>query len=659
MRARFLMRALEGCDEVEQAVKDRAIARADAMADANMENMIQWGGWCWMEDGEYAAGAGSSSGGSGAPPTNSGQRASEYSTTNNQVAGVDEADVLKNDDKYIYLLSGGTFMVIESWPAASTHPLSITPVEGTPLKLFVHQGRAAIYSQVSSGGLQVTVLSLADLAAPRVERTVRTSGALVGARRVDGMVHTVTQLPESGGVQLESWPSDMPMCDEQMDERVIRAAFLAMKIRNRQAILATELTDWMPSAVDVDVLADGSSVTRETLFSDCRNFFEPTTTNSPGFLSVLSFPLADDTSLGATTILGSAGTLYASAQGLYVASPEGVSDWYGGWYGGQDEAVVIHKFGLPLQGSEPLYRASGRVEGRLINQFAMDEHDDRLRVAVTKGHLPDPETTNAVVVLEERSLPLSVGSQTTRPTGANMLAATGAVTGIARGEDIRAVRFDGDRGFVVTFKKTDPLFALDLSDPVNPRVTGELHIPGFSTYMHFMDTNHLLTIGFDASDQGDFAWFTGIQLQVFDVSDLTSPALLHKETIGTRGTTSDATNDHLAFNYFPARDMLAIPLGLCEGGDGDGNYGSTMTFNGLRVYRVTVADGFSLVGDVDHRDGAGNDQNGCYNWWQNPNSQVKRSVFMDDFVYSISSAHLKVNDLRDMGQTLVSLDLPQ
>jgi hypothetical protein len=177
--------------------------------------------------------------------------------------------------------------------------------------------------------------------------------------------------------------------------------------------------------------------------------------------------------------------------------------------------------------------------------------------------------------------------------------------------------------------------------------------------MHWMDETHLLTIGFDADDQGSFAWFTGIQLQIFDVSDMSQPALTFKEVIGTRGTTSDATDDHLAFNYYPTRDLLAIPMGICEESAGGGSYGNTMTFNGLLVYRVTPTEGFTLLGGVDHRDAGATSAYDCYNWWQNPNSQVKRSIFMEDFVYSISPEKLKVNHLPSLDVDLVDITLPQ
>ena len=225
---------------------------------------------------------------------------------------------------------------------------------------------------------------------------------------------------------------------------------------------------------------------------------------------------------------------------------------------------------------------------------------------------------------------------------------------IAPTEDIRSVRFDGDHGFAVTFKKTDPLYVFDLTPPEAPRIVGELKIPGFSTYMHLMDEDHLLTIGYDADDQGDFAWFTGVMLQIFDVSDLTRPTLAHKEVIGTRGTSSEALTNHLAFNYYPTREALALPMTVCEGGGEGGGFGEEMTFSGLMVYHVTAEEGFSLTGEVTHPPSA---DIGCWNWWTDASSQVKRSVFMEDFVYSISETRLKVNGLNSLASDLVEIPL--
>jgi uncharacterized secreted protein with C-terminal beta-propeller domain len=229
---------------------------------------------------------------------------------------------------------------------------------------------------------------------------------------------------------------------------------------------------------------------------------------------------------------------------------------------------------------------------------------------------------------------------------------TCAVDHIAPAEDIRAVRFDGDRGYVVTFKKTDPLFVLDLRQPAHPEIMGELKIPGFSTYLHRIDPSHLLSIGFDANDHDAFAYFDGLILQLFDVTRPTEPVLLYKEKIGTRGSSSAAITDHLAFNYFDDRKLLAIPMTICEGG-GDGTFGDRLAFSGLLVYDVTVEHGFRRLGGVDH----GTQGASCQTWWSHASSQVKRSIFMDDLVFSIASDRMKIQRMSHLGSDLAAITL--
>ncbi len=270
----------------------------------------------------------------------------------------------------------------------------------------------------------------------------------------------------------------------------------------------------------------------------------------------------------------------------------------------------------------------------------MDEWSGYLRVATTRGRVPDPKVESAVSILAE--------------SADGNLARVGAIEKIAPGEDIRAVRFDDDRGYVVTFKKTDPLFVLDLYQPSRPAILGELKIPGFSTYIHRIDPEHLLSIGFDANDHGDFAYFDGVILQLFDVKNPTEPRLIHKEKIGSRGSSSEAATDHLAFNYFADQGLLAVPMTICDGG-GDGRNGDQLSFSGLLVYDVDLDKGFTRLGGVDH----GTKGVSCGTWWSNASSAVKRSVFLDDLVYSIAGDRVKVQRMSHFGEDVADLSLMQ
>lgn len=591
--------------------------------------------------GDYADAA---SGGTYPSPQNQGG-AQQASSTNNQVAGVDEADFIKNDNRYFYIASGDHVNIIDAWPAANAHVVARIPfTSSTPTKLFLGNDRLIVYSAV--GGNQsrgectygyecvptgdgsttrVTVFDITTRSAPRQTREFDLSGSLVAARKVGDAIHSVVYDAPLGEklASLGSAPNDSGCYDARDDLDAVAASYRARVDAQIEQIEAL--------SIDGPVIHDGGAAVEP----------EFRASNIPGdaFLSVVSFGLSAP-AVRAQTIVSKPGFVYASAQALYVSVPHQSSE-NAGWYEGLDDierASEVYKFSIGAAPEATAYQASGIVKGSVLNQFAMDEWAGNLRIATTSGRVPDPSVHSTVTVLAQN--------------GSN-LAQVGIVDQIAPSEDIRSVRFDGDRGFLVTFKKTDPLFAIDLANPAAPRVAGELKIPGFSTYMHFMDRTHLLAIGLEADDQGSFAYFNGIQLQIFDVNDLQNPTLLHKEIIGTRGTTSEALTNHLGFNYFAPKNLLALPMTICDGG-GNGNDGDDMSFNGLLVYDVTTAGGFAKKGGISHAVAQGVS---CNNWWTNANSTVKRSVILDDYVYSVADDVVNVANVDSLGTLTTSIPL--
>jgi uncharacterized secreted protein with C-terminal beta-propeller domain len=375
----------------------------------------------------------------------------------------------------------------------------------------------------------------------------------------------------------------------------------------------------------------------------CNNLMRTALRDGRAFTSVVSFDMTrDDVAATTVSIQSRPGAVFASDTALYISVAHHKAETPGRWYSyyanSVDEVSEVHKFRIGASPTQTKYVGSGTIPGHVLNQFAMDEWYGYLRVATTTGRVPNPHVESAISVLAE--------------TSSGALSRIGAITGIAPGEDIRAVRFDNERAYVVTFKKTDPLFVIDTLDPQRPKILGELKIPGFSTYIHRIDAEHLLSIGFDASDQGSFAYFDGVVLQLFDVKNPTEPRLLHKEKIGTRGSSSEAATHHLAFNYLASRGLLAIPMTICEGG-GDGRDGEHLAFSGLLVYNVDIERGFARRGGVDHGTHGAN----CSTWWSNATSQVKRSVFVDDLVYSIADDRVKVQNLAKLGVDVADLSL--
>ena len=619
-------------------------------------------------------GAGSGSGGGGAKQT---------SGTNNQVAGVDEADFIKNDNQYIYVANGDKLRIIDAWPAESAHEIASVTLPGQAKKIFVEGNRALVYSatppqsqQGQSGGsagsggaggvgaaapyqpgssgectygydgcipsgdgteTEISIYDITDRAAPKLVRSIHSSSSLIAARRVGNAVHTVLGQPSlTQGLSYDYWSNEV---SSAQTEQEINAAFDALIAKNVERIDAIDVGNVLPT------WTDSAGKTPEL------SLFQSSMPDGSALTSLLSLDLASDPSLKVASVISRPGWIYASADALYMAVPhQQIAGW--GWYEGrtENELSTIHKFSIGTTPFATSYVGTGVVKGRVLNQFAMDDQGGFLRVATTTGHVPNPDVHSTISVFEDN---------------AGQLQVVGQIDGIAKTEDIRSVRFDGNRGYIVTFKKTDPLFVFDLADPRAPKTLGELKIPGFSTYMHMMDDEHLLTIGYDASDQGDFAYFTGVLLQIFDVSDPTNPKLAHKETIGTRGSSSEALTNHLAFNYFAPKNILAVPMTICEGGDGNGNYGTQMTFSGLMVYDTTTASGFKLRGKVAHPNASqGDPQNsygyydmGCSNWWTNASSEVKRSIIMDDWVFSVSTTRIKVNHLDALSTDVKELSI--
>jgi hypothetical protein len=665
---------VSSCADLELDLRRSALAQMNEQLDAMLALALRDVELCRVYDSTTGTGAGSGGVAPGATTSGDGsaadaaEGASSYSTTNTQVAGVDEADILKNDGRYFYLLAKGELQILSVWPPEDARVLSHTRIEGEPLKLFVGAGRAVVYSSLDpeepaaqypygEGGeactygydcdftgdgrpAKVTVFDLSDLTSPAPVREIRFSGTFIDARRVGDAVFTVIAAPDVSFPGLSSWPSGISPCGGGAYPDAVRAAFEALRAKNAEIIETTPLTDWLPAASDT-IWVDGQPQTRAGLLGDCRGFFTSRLDDGRSFLTLAGFDLTRSDAMSVATIVGRPGAVYANGGALYVASrhaqPAG-----GRWFYEADavpEATTVHRFELSPE-AQASYVGSGVVKGRVLNQFSMDEHEGKLRIATTTGHLPSASVHSTVSVLEQ---------------GSGALDLVGELDGLAPGEDIRAARFQGPRGFVVTFKKTDPLFVLDLRDAASPRIAGELEIPGFSTYLQMMDDGHLLSIGYDAQDQGSFAWFAGVELQIFDISDPASPALTHRETIGTRGTSSEALTDHLAFNYFAARDLLAIPMVVCEGGSG-GSFGDELTFSGLMVYRVTAAGGFEYLGGISHE--PAEPVSSCSTWWSNAGSPVKRSVIMDDYVFSISEDEVRAAALGELADGRVAAVVP-
>jgi hypothetical protein len=372
------------------------------------------------------------------------------------------------------------------------------------------------------------------------------------------------------------------------------------------------------------------------------------------FITFVSISISDpEAEIRKEVIVGSGQMAYASAENIFIAEYSSYpvlrtialpADSQPGLASEPEEpreTTAIHKFSL--DSGQIAYQGSGDVPGRLLNQFSMDEYQGYLRVATTRGFSwGEAGSSNNIYVLDDG------------------LEITGRLEGLAPGEQIYSARFAGARGYLVTFKKVDPLYVVDLSEPGSPEILGKLKIPGYSDYLHPYDENHIIGIGKEAAEaeEGDFAWYQGLKLALFDVTDVANPVEIHKAVIGDRGTDSEALHDHKAFLFDRERDLLVIPVLLAEFSQDpeelpEWSYGDYV-FQGAYVYSLTTEGGFELRGTVTHfNDDEEFEKSGYY--FGGGGYSVRRSLFIDGVLYTFSDNRLKLNDLSRLDE-LASLD---
>jgi len=369
-----------------------------------------------------------------------------------------------------------------------------------------------------------------------------------------------------------------------------------------------------------------------------ENFYCPDKSGGGSTVTVTTFNL-NDTSypLQSVGVAADAHTVYATTGSLYLSATR--RNYTPGPLMTDvpvtTEETVIHKF--DLTGVKAQSMGSGKVPGTLLNQFSMGEYEGVLRVATTTGYAwgNAPSFANHVYCLK---------------SGTQGLEVIGKLENLAPGERIYSARFVGKRGFLVTFVQIDPLFTLDLSDPAAPRVVGKLKVPGYSDYIHPLDENHLITIGKDVMLERGMAWYQGVQLSMFDISDFANPRLLHKELIGVRGTESEALHNPKAFTFWNEKSLLALPIQRYEYQKppaAASDYG-TSTFLGLYGYRVGVEKGFELLGRIRTVTDTANPY--YYHAWM-------RGLFIGDWVYAVQPDSVSSARIDDISGTVTRITI--
>jgi hypothetical protein len=567
----------------------------------------------------------------------------DFSETNVQEAGVDEPDRVKTDGRLLYTVSGDQVRIVD---VTGDDPvlLGAVGVPGWDHRMLRSGDRLLVLTRSSweeapAGARpsvllpdqqwrevsQLTLVNVADPANPVVESTTRLEGGYVSARMVEGVARVVVRAEPMG------LPFVYPSSGQQ-------AALDRATAVNREVIAESTVADWLPRYTR----AQGEQ-TDEGYLVDCANVSRPVEFSGFGVLSVLTIDVGTGLAAGpAVGVLGTGDTVYASRESLYVSTtkwvpadqPEVSADEP--MPGGRIMPVPagatrtqLHKFDL----TDPrvaVYRASGEIDGRVLNQYSLSELDGVLRVATTVGQAwgPDDDSESFVIALAERD---------------GTLAEIGKVGGLGKGERIYSVRFIGDVGYVVTFRETDPLYTVDLSDPTSPRVLGELKILGYSAYLHPVGEGLLLGIGQDAEETGRIR---GTQLSLFDVRDLAAPQRIAQLTLD-EGTGSEAEYDPHAFLWWAAQNLAVIPVNRWSWDEQSSTFTSEAV--GFTVESGAIAERGRIAHPQEPRlieqepyEGEPAPPPYIEPDWQ---AQITRSVVVGDRLLTLSEKGLKVSDL--------------
>lgn len=257
-----------------------------------------------------------------------------------------------------------------------------------------------------------------------------------------------------------------------------------------------------------------------------------------------------------------------------------------------------------------------------MNQFSMDEKDGYFRIATTNSSNWNSETnTNNLYVLNEN------------------LEIVGKIEDLAKGEKIYSVRFMQNRAYMVTFVETDPLFVIDLSEPTNPIVLGELKIPGYSKYLHPYDEDHIIGFGEKTkTNENGGVVADGMKMALFDVTNPNKPQELYSVDIGDQGTYSELLYNHKALLFSKEKNIIAFPINIKEEEDDT----TKLKFQGAVVYGLDLENGFTLKGQIAHMqitDG--------YNNYEHT-KQVERIIYINDSLYTLSESLIKATDINTM-----------
>jgi len=537
-----------------------------------------------------------------------------HSETNQQVSGVDELDTVKNDGQYIYTITNNTVAIVQAYPATNAALVSKVTVNGTLQGIFTVDNRLVVVSQEPGypyayygGGAKPPTLD-------------------TGIAKPSGIA-TIYPIGFSGTTSLFVFDINnhaSPVLTTRVEVNGTLAG--ARLVGNYVYLVATQPVFCYGEILLPEQIINGQ-VVRAT---PVQVYHSDIIDQGYSFTSIVGFDATQGSPSTTAKIylIGTTSTIYVSLHDIYLTQPV--------W--SQSQQTIVHR--ISIDGLAIAYMATGAVPGHVLNQFSMDEYNGYLRIASTnccsQNGGPMPLAYAPVSQQETNVYVLDKGLHT-----------TGRLEGLSPGEQIYSARFMGDKAYLVTYKRTDPLFVIGLQDPAKPTVLGQLNVTGVSDYLQPYDETHLIGIGQSGTD---VAWenavrFTGIKISLFNVTDPKQPTETSRYLIGGPGTSSPAITDHKAVLFDRTLNLLVIPVEVtAQPQNATYWYSYQPIWQGAYVFNITPDKGFVFRGGITQL------QSGQLPTWQDNNLFITRTLYIGNVLYTISNNMVEMNSLTDLSE---------
>jgi inhibitor of cysteine peptidase len=580
----------------------------------------------------------------------------DYSETNIQVEGVDEADIVKTDGEYIYIVSGGTITIVKAYPPEEAKVLSKISLNGSITGIFINEDKLAVFETEygiyplyesgvvidSSSGSEAVNEATADDEPPSVPESKNGSTPDDEPRVPEPTEPTEPVVEPAIPIVYEPPTTSIKVYDMSNKENPVLTRsfsidgnyFSSRMIGDYVYVVATQYTFFIET--DVFLPRVHSDNETEIIPADDIYYYNFSDT-SYSFTTIVALNIQNDAQepTHETILLGGTSAIYVSQNNIYLTFPDYT------WQENETMKTTIQRIKINKQSIT--FAAQGEVPGYVLNQFSMDEYNGYFRIATT--------TTN----FDWRTFAEEVTSKNNVYVLDMNLNIVGKLEDLAPGEQIYSTRFMGDRCYLVTFRNIDPLFVIDLSHPTAPTVLGQLKVTGYSGYLHPYDENHIIGIGKETEYEAkeDFSWYQGVKISLFDVSDVSNPVELAKYEIGDRGTDSPILWDHKALLFDKEKDLLVIPVLVAEmdptqyEGEVPSWAHGDYVWQGAYVFDISL-DGLELRGRITHMDD--NDDLVKSDYYFGSSYLVQRSLYIDNVLYTISDMKVKMNNLETLAE---------